>query len=88
MLPVLETFPAVPLTHLDRFLVSLSFCREYIIHFQFWVIEVPSTLPVRPRMALLGRTQAEPTLALLAPGISIVSQKPSHISYLKKLWVG
>lgn len=74
-----DLFSAVPLTHLDSFLVSPSAAPENTpFTFSFMLSRFHSAHLV----ALLGKTQAEPTLALLPSGLPLVGQKPSCIHCL------
>lgn len=71
-----DLFPAVLLTHLDRFLVSPSAAPENTPFTpSFMLLRFSPSFSV----ALLGRTQAEPTLALLTPGQSLVSETLTHL---------
>ena len=75
-----DFLPAVPLTHLDRFLVNPSAAPENTLFTSsFMLLRFPPSFS-------MGRTQVEPALALLLAGLSLVYQKASHISCLSRLW--
>lgn len=79
-----DLFPADLLTHLDSFLASSS---AVLGNTPFTSNFMLLRLPPSHLVALLVRTQAESTLALLPSDLLLVHQKPSCISCLWADWL-